>query len=436
MTYDLQRLNITDLNPMQQEMLGVARREAQILLLSPTGSGKTLAYLLPILENIRTEAAGVEVLVLVPSRELAIQTHDVLHRLAPTVRAMACYGGRPAMEEHRTLRQVCPQILIATPGRMLDHIQKGNVLTESIRTLVIDEFDKSLELGFQAQMESIVNELPHIAKRILLSATDSPKIPDFMGNKPFCRLSYIDEEKPISEQINVQLVHSPEKDKLQTLYRLICTLGTQKCLVFVNYRESVERVAGYLQKMNVPVDAFHGGMEQQQRSRTIFRFGNGSCAVLVSTDLAARGLDIADIECVVHYHLPLDQQAYIHRNGRTARWDKEGRAFLLLGPEEHVPEYIEEELEEFVIPTRIPSPPHPQWVTIYIGKGKKDKISRGDILGFFSKVGGLESKQIGKIDVFPGWAYAAVERKCASSLLERIRGQKIKGIKTIFALAD
>ncbi len=437
MNYDLSKLGITDLNPMQQEMLQVARREQRVLLLSPTGSGKTLAYLLPVLQHLQSQTDGqLNVLVLVPSRELAIQTADVLRRLAPGVSAMACYGGRPAMEEHRVLRQMHPQILIATPGRMLDHIQKENVGTADIHTLVIDEFDKSLELGFQQQMESIIQTLPNAERRIMLSATDCPQIPHFMGNASFHRLSFVDEATACSEQVKVMKVCSPEKDKLETLYRLLCVLGTQKSLVFVNYRESVERVANYLNKKNLSVDAFHGGMEQQQRERTMFRFTNGSCAVLVSTDLAARGLDISDIENVIHYHLPLDQQAYIHRNGRTARWDKDGSAFLILGPEEYLPEYVQDGVEEFRIPQRIPSPAQPKRVTVYIGKGKKDKVSRGDVLGFLTKTGGLTGEQIGKIDVFPSWSYVAVERKVASQLLSRIRGQKIKGIKTIFALAD
>ena len=226
------------------------------------------------------------------------------------------------------------------------------------------------------------------------------------------------------------------KDKLQTLFRLLCMLGQQTSLVFVNYRESVERVGQYLRQMGVSVDTFHGGMEQRDRERALFRFSNGSCNVFVSTDLASRGLDIPGIDNIIHYHLPLNEEAYIHRNGRTARWDASGQAYMILGPEEAVPDYIQEPPQPYRIPTRIPSPQQPRWVTLYIGKGKKEKISKGDIVGFLSKVGGLQREQLGRIDVLPGWSYAAVERRSVRQLIERIQGQKIKGIKTLFQIAE
>lgn len=436
MTYDLLKLNITDLNVMQQEMLQIARKENQIVLLSPTGSGKTLAYLMPVLESISSAIETVQALVLVPSRELAIQTCDVLKRICPEARPVACYGGRAAMEEHRTIRGVNPKIIIATPGRCLDHLQKENFDVSTIRTLVIDEFDKSLELGFQAQMQDVIGLLPKVENRILLSATDNPQIPNFVGGNDFCRISYLDEEEQISDRIVLHQVLSDEKDKLNTLFRLLCLFGSQKTLVFVNYRQSVERVGDYLTKMGVSVDTFHGGMEQKDRERALYRFSNGSCNVFVSTDLASRGLDIADVDNVVHYHLPIDEEAFIHRNGRTARWDSVGSCYMILGPEEHIPEFVKCDVSDYKMPNRIPLPSHPLWVTLYIGKGKKDKISRGDIAGFLSKVGGLEREQIGRIDVLAQWAYVAVERKVIKTLLPRIKGQKIKGIKTIFSIAD
>lgn len=436
MTYDLTKLGIEDLNLMQQEMLQEARRHSDIVLLSPTGSGKTLAYLLPILESMDASSEDLQTIVLVPSRELAIQTCEVVKRLCPEARPMACYGGRAAMDEHRTLRGLMPRMVIATPGRMLDHIQKENVLTTTVRTLVIDEFDKSLELGFQAQMEAIIQSLASVKKHILLSATDCPQIPLFVNTTNSLRLSYLDENEQVPERISLRTVLSPEKDKLSSLYNLLCSLGTGKSLVFVNYRQSVERVGEYLQKMNVYADTFHGGMEQRDRERALYRFSNGSCNVFVSTDLASRGLDIPDVDNVIHYHLPLDEEAYIHRNGRTARWDACGNAYMILGPEEHLPEYITGETEEYTLPSRVPSPAKPEWVTLYIGKGKKDKISRGDVAGFLSKAGGLQREQIGRIDVLPGWCYVAVAEHCSKRLLQTIKGQKIKGVKTIFAIAD
>ena len=433
MNYELSRLGISDLNAMQQDMLQTARKGASVVLLSPTGSGKTLAYLLPLLEKLDAKTDSLQAIVIVPSRELAMQTADVARRLCSELRVCACYGGRPAMEEHQQMRGLKPHLVAATPGRLLDHLEKGNIVADDVVSIVIDEFDKSLELGFCEQMHAILSLLPIRAQRILLSATDAEEIPSFVGTTDYVRLDFLDEDG--DDRLHLCLVKSPEKDKLQTLYRLLCTLGAQKSLVFVGYRESVERVGSFLEKQGLQADIFHGGMEQRDRERALYRFMNGSANVLVSTDLASRGLDITSVDNIIHYHLPLNEEACTHRNGRTARWDATGSAFFILGPEERLPEYIAEEVETVSLPARVPSPAEPLWVTLYIGKGKKDKLSRGDIVGFLTKQGGLEASQIGRIDVLSHWSYAAVRRTLARELLSRIKGLKIKGLKTIYALA-
>lgn len=440
MNYELGKLGISDLNAMQQDTLQAVRKGASVVLLSPTGSGKTLAYLLPLLHKLDAKDDNLQALIIVPSRELAIQTADVARRLCSELRVAACYGGRPAMEEHQQMRGLRPHLVAATPGRLLDHLQKGNLLADNVRTLVIDEFDKSLELGFREQMQGIISLLPRLGQRILLSATDTDDIPAFVGSKDYVRLNFLDDES--DDRISIRIVKSPEKDKLQTLYRLLCTLGTQKSLVFVGYRESVERVGSFLEQQGIMADIFHGGMEQRDRERALYRFMNSSANVLVSTDLASRGLDITNVDNIIHYHLPSSEEACTHRNGRTARWDMRGSAWFILGPEERLPDYLsisptfsngDEAL--FTLPAHVPPPAKPLWVTLYIGKGKKDKISRGDIVGFLTKQGGIESNQIGRIDVLPHWSYVAVERAVSRNLLERIKGLKIKGQKTIYALA-
>ena len=199
-----------------------------------------------------------QTLVLVPSRELAIQTTDVVRRLCPQCRVMACYGGHAAMDEHRTMKGLHPQLIVATPGRFLDHMDKENISTDALSTLVIDEFDKCLELGFQAQMEGIIGRLGQVKRRILLSATDNPSIPKFAGGDGFQRISFLDKEESLPDGITVYQVDSPEKDKLDTLLRLVCMLGTQKSLVFLGFRESVERVGTYLRAHGVSADLFHG----------------------------------------------------------------------------------------------------------------------------------------------------------------------------------
>ena len=426
----LNRLGIGQLSVMQQDFMQAYRTAPSLVLLSPTGSGKTLAYMLPLIETIDEKNDEVQAVVLVPSRELAMQTHEVVRQMGNPVRSIAVYGGRPAMDEHRSMNGLRPQLVIGTPGRMLDHLQKGNISTSAVRVLVIDEFDKSLELGFQDEMAQVLSQLPHIGKRVLLSATDSPEIPRFVGTGlEVARLNFLDERRPISERIEEWVVRSPVKDKLEILEELLCSRGEERSLVFVGYRESVERVAKYLREQGFMVSAFHGGMEQKDRERALYRFVGGSTNVMVSTDLAARGLDIPEVDNVIHYHLPTDPQAYIHRIGRTARWDAAGSSFLILGPEEN---FDITGLKPWEKPEQKNLPSKPRWDTLYIGKGKKDKLSKGDIAGFLMKVGGLDKESVGRIDVRDHYAYVAVARERLNETLLRVRGQKIKGIRTLF----
>lgn len=425
----LSKLGIDSLNAMQQETMQAFRKSDNVVLLSPTGSGKTLAYLLPLIESLKAEQPAVQALVIVPSRELAMQTVEVVKQGGADIRALALYGGRPAMEEHRTLNGVRPQLLVGTPGRLLDHLTKGNFSADSIHTLVIDEFDKCLELGFRDEMSQIFAHLPGVRKRFLLSATDNEEITRFLPE--YVRLDYLDSTEA-AERIEQLYVSSPQKDKLETLADLLMSVGNQTSIVFVGFRESVERVAKFLRERGFVASSLHGGLEQRQRERELFRFVAGSTNILVSTDLAARGLDIQALDNVIHYHLPLNEQAFIHRNGRTARWDREGRSFIILGPEETLPPYVV--ADKFSVSHSTRSPQHPLWSSIYIGKGKKDKISKGDIAGFLMKVGGLDKDDVGRIDVRDYHSFVAINRKRTSETLIRLRGQKIKGIKTIFEL--
>lgn len=426
-------LNIEQLNPMQEASLNAWAEGKDMILLSPTGSGKTLAYLLPLLTSLRSEVKGVQAVVLVPSRELALQTEQVFKMLSTSFKVVSCYGGRPTMEEHRTLRGVEPSVIIATPGRMNDHLGKGNISPLLVETLVIDEFDKCLELGFQEEMAEVVGRLTRVKRRFLLSATDADEIPPFACiASDALTLNFLNEEEQIPSRIRLHEVRSPEKDKLKTLGDLLCTLDGEPTLVFVNYRESVERVGNYLKERNIPCGLFHGGMEQPLRERALYRFCNGSCYVFVCTDLAARGLDIAEVKHVVHYHLPTNEDAYIHRNGRTARWDADGDAYLLLHAGEEIPPYVKDMPELLSLPEKLPKPKSSSWVTLYIGRGKKDKLSKGDIMGFLSKKGGLNRDDVGRIDVKDHYSFVAVSRRKLTQTLSLVRGEKIKGMKTIF----
>ena len=430
-TQALANLKIEELNPMQEASIDTWSEGKDLILLSPTGSGKTLAYLLPLLDSLNPEEKGVQAVVLVPSRELALQIDQVFKSMNTPYKSMSCYGGRPAMEEHRTMKGIQPSIIIGTPGRMNDHLSKQNFDASTVRTLVIDEFDKCLEFGFQEEMSTVIGQLPKLERRFLLSATDSDEIPNFTGMNRTIKLSFLNEEEPISDRIHIYKVLSPIKDKLETLYKLLCTLGSSSTLVFCNHRESVERVGKYLQSQKLPCGVFHGGMEQEDRERSLYKFRNGSCHVLISTDLAARGLDIPDIDHVVHYHMPIQEDGYIHRIGRTARWEAEGNSYIILHGEETLPTYVKEEPDTFELPELTPKPSQPEFVTLYIGKGKKDKVNKIDIVGFLSKKGNLNKDEIGRIDVKDHYAFVAISRKKVKQTLGLIRNEKIKGVKTI-----
>lgn len=439
MTFNLEKalrhLGIRTLSPMQEASRKAFLDGRDIILLSPTGSGKTLAFLLPLCEKLtgKQQSTGenyAQAVVLAPSRELAIQIQDVVKKMDCGLKAFALYGGRPTMDEHRRIKEMHPNILIATPGRINDHLKKGNFSTSQIEILVIDEFDKSLELGFQEEMAEVISQLPSVRQRILLSATDAASIPEFAGISRTIRLDYLKENDNLNTRLKIQSVSSPAKDKLQTLYNLLCALGESKIIIFVGYRESAERVSGFLLAKGFTCDTYHGGMEQENRERALYKFRGGSCPILVATDLAARGLDITDLDYVIHYHLPASYEAFTHRNGRTARWKAEGGAFVLLGPEEKVSDYMEAK-EEFCMPPLLGKPFRPKWASIYIGKGKKDKISKYDVVGFLSKKGGLNKDDLGTVDVSDHFSFATVRREKLKQLLQQVKGERIKGIKTI-----
>ncbi len=428
----LEKLGIEALNQMQQDTAdAVLHTDKDVVILSPTGSGKTLAYMLPLVERLHPESDEVQAVVIVPGRELALQSATILQNMGCGLRAMSLYGGRPTMDEHRKLRQVKPQVLFATPGRINDHLDKCNIMPDAIEWVVLDEFDKCLEMGFRDEMSRLFGKLLNVKRRILLSATDTADIPRFVNLSRTTRINYLTADEQVPDRVTIYEVHSEEKDKLSTLSRLLRHLGDQSSIVFLNYRDSVERTDNYLREQGFATSFFHGGMDQKAREDALYKFSNGSANIFVSTDLASRGLDIPDIDNIIHYHLPQGEDGYVHRVGRTARWEATGRTFFVLGPEEHLPDYIECTPEDYAIPAELPQPAQPRMATIYIGKGKKDKISKGDIVGFLCKKGGLGKEEIGRIDVNDRYAYAAISRGKLKQVLQQTAGEKIKGIRTV-----
>ncbi|MBC7903281.1 MAG: DEAD/DEAH box helicase [Gemmatimonadaceae bacterium] len=428
----LANLGISALNEMQIAAIDAAAGAEDLVLLSDTGSGKTLGFLLPLLALMDADKAGTQALIIVPSRELALQIEQVFKKMGTPFKITCCYGGHLRETEENNLIEA-PALIVGTPGRLADHIRRGNITVDSIQTLIMDEFDKSLELGFHEEVAFIVGSLKSVSKRILTSATEAADIPEFIGMKEFKRLNFLSEEK--SEALALQVVHSEDKDKVDTLFRLLCFLGNRSSIIFCNHRESVERTSEMLKEKGIVNVFYHGAMEQQERDAALCKFRNGTSTYLVTTDLASRGLDIPNIRYIIHFHLPHTQESFLHRNGRTARMDASGTAILLLGPEETVPGYIVDKLEEINLPEKAELPEKPKWSTIFIAAGKKDKVNKIDIVGFLSNRGELKKEDIGLIEVKDFFSFAAIRKTKLGHALEQIKDHKIKNKKVKIEIA-
>lgn len=418
---------------MQTATVESFSQQPNLVLLSPTGSGKTLAFLLPIVHGLNKENKKSQALIIVPSRELALQIESVFKTMGTGFKVTTCYGGHKREIEENNLLQP-PALLIGTPGRLADHIRRNNITTDTIHTLVLDEFDKSLEAGFVEEISFIISSLPGVEKRMLTSATEAVDIPDFLQMADAEKLNFLPENET-KEALSVQVVHSPEKDKIETLFRLLCHVGARSSIIFCNHRESVERVSNLLSEKGIINTFYHGSMEQRDREVALAKFRNGSVNFLVTTDLAARGLDIPNIRYIIHYHLPTTEEIFTHRNGRTARMDKSGTAILLLNDEEKVPGYLSAPPEKIELQTDNPLPEKPKWTTMFIAAGKKDKVNKVDIVGFFTKKGELKKEDIGVIEVKDFFSFVALRKSRVSHTLQLIKEEKLKGRKIKIAVA-
>ncbi len=417
----LEKLKISALNTMQEEAISVIGKSVNTVLLSPTGTGKTLAFLLPLVEKLDATSTEVQALILVPSRELAIQIEQVVRTMGSGFKVNAVYGGRPMSKDKIELKHT-PAILIGTPGRILDHFDAERFSKNSIKTLVLDEFDKSLETGFEVEMNAIIGELSHLDKRILTSATQGVKIPNFVGLETPKIINYLTGKK--ASQLTIKTVLSPDKDKGQTLVNLLLYIGNEPGIVFCNFKDSIEKVSAVLDKNGINYCCFSGGMEQKDRERSLIKFRNGTCQVLIATDLAARGIDIPEMKYIIHYELPRAVAEFTHRNGRTARVNEKGTAYVIKADKERLPDFIQQE-KPMDISKKAPYKA-PIWETLFISGGRKDKISKGDIAGLFFKQGGINKDQLGVIELKQDCAFVAVPLKIAKELVEKLNNSRLK----------
>jgi ATP-dependent RNA helicase DeaD len=424
----LDKLKIKQLNEIQLAAIDGIETNNDVVLLSATGSGKTLAFLLPVLNSLDADNKNVQALIMVPSRELALQIESVLKQMHTGFKITACYGGHKREIEENNLVQP-PAIIIGTAGRMADHIRRNNFSTKDVQFLVLDEFDKSLELGFVEEMQFILQSLPAVKKRMLTSATYAVDIPAFVQMKEPVTLNFLPETNEENESLRIHTLLSDDVDKLQTLLQLICYCNNTSTIVFCNHRDAVERTSAFLNDQGIVNVFYHGGMEQLDREVALTKFRNTTSNILVTTDLASRGLDIEDIRNIVHYHLPHSEAEFTHRNGRTARMDATGNVYVIWSEEEKLPEYITKDASTFELPEKLSIPDKPKWSTLFFSAGKKDKIHKIDIVGFLAKVCHLKKDEIGLIDVKDFTAFAAVRKSKIGEVVEIAKEKKIKGKK-------
>ena len=425
-------LQIQDMNQMQKSAYKASENENDLLLLSPTGSGKTLAFLFPVLRNLKKENSGIQAMILVPSRELALQIEQVFKSMGTDFKVSVCYGGHDKKIEVNNLIE-SPALLIGTPGRIAYHLKNGNFDATTIKTLVLDEFDKSLEFGFHDDMSLIISEMPLLSQRILTSATAMTEIPAFTGLNNEATVDFL-KVLEIKPDFQLRKVITTSEGKLETLFQLLCKIGNKRTLIFCNHRDAVDRISELLKEKGISRETFHGGMEQDERERALLKFKNDSSRILITTDLASRGLDIPEVESIVHYQLPPKEDAFIHRNGRTARMNAKGFVYLIMTEDENFP-FIKKNTPEEKLTQDYKMPSRTPYLTIYISAGKKDKVNKVDIVGFLIKKGELEKDDIGLIEVKDTTSYVAVNRQKVVALLKKLDNQRLKNKKLKIEIA-
>lgn len=425
---NVKRLGIDEINDMQKRSMAAASESNEIILVAPTGSGKTVAFTLPMLKWLNPPTGRIQAVIIAPSRELVIQIAGVVREIASGFKVSALYGGHNVEDEVNTL-SVTPDIIVATPGRLLDHLKRGNVDPTPTRILILDEYDKSLELGFEDDMRKIFNRLKNVSRIILTSATASTTLPSFIKLDNPLEIDFSSNASDVRDRMKIYRVDT-EKDKLQSLLSLLRSISKQdipeRTIIFVNHRESAVRVADFLKKHKVACALYHGELDQFQREDAISMFNNGSAPILIATDLAARGLDIRGVSNIIHYHQPLTPETYTHRNGRTARIDANGDIYVLTGPDEELKPFIETDGTYRPDPAASSSLRSDR-ATIRISAGRKEKLSKGDIVGFLCKEGGIEASEIGPITLSDHHALVAVPSSKAGNLIKELSPKKIKG---------
>jgi len=434
----IETLGYSEMTPVQAQSLPPMLAGRDVIAQAQTGSGKTAAYGLSLLQTLDTDTIRLQALVLCPTRELADQVSKAIRKLAaniPNVKLLTLCGGMPLGPQLASLTHD-PHIVVGTPGRVQEHLKRESLHGGGIKVLVLDEADRMLDMGFTEAIDDIIGRIAKHHQTLLFSATYPDEIRTVSQRVQRDPVEVtVDapvDEKPAIEQ---RFLEVEPAQKIDALAQLLSGDHAGHALVFCNMRREVDAVAQELDRRGFSALALHGDMEQRDRDEVLVRFANRSCSVLVATDVAARGLDIAALPLVVSYDIPHDPETHTHRIGRTGRAGQSGLAITLCTPRERPKAANIEELNGTPLPWR-PLKVAPSrgktlhlapMKTLVIDAGRQDKLRPGDILGALTGDAGLNASDIGKIDVFATRAYVAISRALANKALERLRAGKIKG---------
>lgn len=432
----LESLNYTHMTPIQALSLPAILNQRDVIGQGKTGSGKTAAFGLGVLSNLNVKRFRVQSLVLCPTRELADQVAKEIRTLGRSIhniKVLTLCGGMPMGPQIGSLEHGA-HILVGTPGRILDHLEKGRINLEELNTLVLDEADRMLDMGFQDALDAIIEAAPKQRQTLLFSATFPEKIEQIaqriMQSPEMIKVESTHDTSSIAQYFyNVE--GSEARD--EALANLLLTHQPESAVVFCNTKKEVQNVADELHHRGFSVIDLHGDLEQRERDQALVQFANKSVSILVATDVAARGLDVDNLDAVFNFELSRDPEVHVHRIGRTGRAGSKGLAFSFFGEKDGLRvARIEEYLDMDVVPATLPAkstqqPYQAKMVTINIDGGKKQKVRAGDILGCLTGKNGITGAQVGKIHLFPMRAYVAVEKSVAKKALQTISNGKMKG---------
>ncbi|HVK52038.1 MAG TPA: ATP-dependent RNA helicase DbpA [Pseudoxanthomonas sp.] len=431
-------LGYTELTPIQAQSLPPILEGRDVIAQAPTGSGKTAAFALGLLQRLDLGQLRAQALVLCPTRELVEQVAQQIRKLAlgmPNLKVLQLVGGLPLAPQIASLEAHDPHVVVGTPGRVQELMRKKILHLGGIKTLVLDEADRMLDMGFEEPIREIVGKTPPTRMTLLFSATFPDSIRAIAGNVMRNAVEVTVEGQAQAPVIEQRFMEVEPARKQPLLAGLLAAERADSAVVFCNMRKDVDEVALSLQHYGFSALALHGDMEQRDREEVLVRFSNRSCNVLVASDVAARGLDIEDLALVVNYDLPSDVDTYVHRIGRTGRAGRTGMAVsLVTGREVPRTAAIEERIGQPLrwqkqlpaAPSGKSAPPAPM-VTLRIDAGKTDKLRPGDILGALTGDAGLAGTSVGKIAIFPTRSYVSVDRNKAAQALERLAKGRIKG---------